>query len=506
MVLLPMLLLAAVTACDDGLKPAVVALQQNNPGEALALLEPLRSVCAKSSAFYEILGLSNELAGNKAAAEQALRTAVELDDRSSRLLTELGATLLQNGNAADASKVLNQALILDPSNIVTLKYGIGAAVSLQNWHRAAELFGRMNIDTNYGLLQQEPTLTLWLAQALIETKQIDRLDSLLLRERSSMPPALLFSLGTLFAQHQMYERAVDYFKRVPPESADDALYFNLGLSYSHLQKFGEARTAYFEAIDKHPGHVDAYLHVGLDYIASGEPRMGVPWLFRANGLAPARSDISYALADQLISLEYFNTAKELLAQARADDPRDPLLLVGDGDLRRAQGDAGAAAASYRAALAEKPGLAAAYVGLARAEVSAGKESEAKNLLKTALVGDPQNAFVNGELGLLEAHADDWDDALQRLQCAWEQNRSNPEIALELARAYQRKNRSLDALRLLESISPVMQDSPAFHFQLAQLYTVLHRSTDAQAERDIFTTLQTRSQDVLHFENPRTYVH
>ena len=506
MVVLPILLFFAAATCEESLKPAALALQQNEPAKALSLLDPIRTPCAQSSAFYEILGLANELSGNMSAGEEALRTAVSLDSRSARLLTELGATYLRNGKPSDAERILGQALVLDPSNIVTMKYAIGAAVGSRNWQRAAGLFEQIGARKNPAALLQEPVLVLWFAETMMETHQSDRVDSLLASQHGPMPPGLLFSLGTLFAQHGMYQRTVDCLKEIPAQSADDAVYFNLGLSYSHLGQFGEARKFYFQAIDKHPEHVDAYFHVGLDYAASGEPRMGIPWLFRAHGLTPARPDIAYALGEQLIALEYFNSAKEVVGQALNSDPYDALLVVADGDLKRAQGDTAAAIDSYRKALTEKPELTAALVGLARTSIAQGNESDARSFLKTALSHDPEDPFVNGELGLLEARQHDWDAALDHLGRAWAQNRSNPDIALELARAYQRKNRPLDALRLLASISPVMQESPAFHFELAQTYAFLHRSADAQAERDALTSLQARTHDALHFENPRTYVH
>lgn len=506
MVLLPILLLSVVAGCDDSVKTAVVALQQNNPAQALTLLEPLRAQCTRSSAFYEVLGLANELLDNKVAAEEALRMATKLDATSPRLLTELGATLLKNGKPSEASKPLDEALKLDPSNPVTLKYDIGAAVGVRNWSRAAELFGKLNIEDENRLLEQEPILVLWLAQTLVETKQNDRLEALLAAHRNGMPTGLLFSLGTLFAQHAMYKQALDYFKLVPPEAADDALYFNLGLCYSHLQQFDDARRSYFAAIDKHPDHVNAYFHVGLDYVASGNARMGVPWIYKAQSLAPGQPDVAYALAGQLISLEYFNSAKEVLAQASKNAPRDPLLMAAAGDLKRAQGDTAGAAASYQKALTTKPGLPAALVGLAKTDLETGKETEGQRLLNQALAHDPEDPVANGELGLFEARARNWDAALTHLGRAWEQDHSNPTIALELARAYQQKARWEDALKLLQSIAPEMEDSAAFHLQLMQIYSLLHRSADATLQRHAFNKLQASSENNLRFDVPHTYVH
>jgi thioredoxin-like negative regulator of GroEL len=229
-------------------------------------------------------------------------------------------------------------------------------------------------------------------------------------------------------------------------------------------------------------------------------------MYKAQRLAPERSDIAYSLAGQLITLEYFNSAKEVLARACESAPHDPLLLAAEGDLKRAQGDTAGAVVSYQKALAEKPRIPAALVGLARADIETGKETEARSLLNIGLTRDLKDPVINGEMGMLEARNRNWDAALQHLELAWQTNHSNPNIALELARVYQHKARPEDALRLLQSIGPEMEDSAAFHFELAQIYTLLHRPSDAQSQRNAFTQLQANSQNVLRFDNPHTYVH
>jgi tetratricopeptide (TPR) repeat protein len=505
MVVLSILMFAAVAGCDESLKPATLALQRNDPAQALTLVEPLRSRCAEVSSFHEVLGLANELIGNKAVAEQSLRTAVRLDSKSPRLLTELGATLLRNGNPIAAAHVLDQAIGLDPANLVTLKYAIGAAVGSRNWRRSAELFHQLKSEDETRLLEQEPVLVLWLAQTLIETQQADRLDAALAAQRGSMPPGLLFSLGTLLAQHGMYAKAVDYFKQVPAEVADDALYFNLGLSYSHLRQFEDARRCYFAAIDKRADHADAYLHVGLDYASLGQGRMGLPWMFKAHSFDPDRTDINYALIEQLVTLEYFNSAKEVLVAASGKAPHDPLLLLAEGDLKRAQGDTSGAVLIYRKALQTQPASPPALIGLARCQTALGSDTEATISLNAALALEPHNPIANGELGLIEARHGNWAASLRHLEQAWAQNRSDPEIALELALAYRQTGRAADALPLLQSIAPQMEDSPPFHFQLAQIYASLRRPVEARRELDAFTSLKADSQNALRFDNPSTYV-
>ena len=135
-------------------------------------------------------------------------------------------------------------------------------------------------------LASDPTILLWFTQALLETKQSDRLAAFLKAQQSRLSPPTLFSLGTLFAKHRDYANAIKYLEQIPPELTDDAVYFNLGLAHSHLRQFENARRCYFQAIDKNPDHVESYFRVGLDFASSGDLRKALPWLFRAREFAP----------------------------------------------------------------------------------------------------------------------------------------------------------------------------------------------------------------------------
>jgi len=495
----------AVAGCSDSLRPAAVALQQNDAARASALLNPLRVQCSQSSTFYELLGIAQELSGRSPAAEDAFRTAISLDQNSPRLLTEFGSVYLQNKKPADAAKVLEKALALDPSSIAAAKYLIAASVQLGAWQRASVLFEQIGAERALKI-SEDPILVLWFARTLIETNQAGRIDDLLTPQRPGMSPALLFSLGTLFAEHRLYAMAVQYLRQIPVEQVDDAVYFNLGLAYSHLRKFVDARRCYFQAIDLHPGHVDAYFRVGLDYASNGDARMSIPWFLRAHEQAPSRPDISYALAEQLVQLNYLDTAQEILVRAMAASPANSLLFVVDGDLKLARGDAAAAIDSYQKALTQEPRSVVALVGLAHAAISQGKDEQAYKFLRLALSNNPQDPSANGALGLIEVRQSRWESAFEHLSRAWAQDRSNFGVALGLARAYRSLNRPAEALQLLTSLRPTVQHSSAFHLELAQLYTQLHRTIDARTERDAVTRLEAQSAEVLHFDSPKTYVY
>jgi tetratricopeptide (TPR) repeat protein len=500
------LLLAVATAgCNDSLAPALDALRQNDPAKAKLVLAPLQEQCAQSSSYYELLGAANGMSGDSTAAESAFKAAVSLEPKSSRLQAELGAAYLRNKKPQLAAEALAQALALDPSNDAARKYLLGSYIELKDWSHAYAVFERMGAEKQPGALR-DPILVLWLAQTLIETDRGRQIDRLLAPDQPVMTPPLLFSLGTLFAEHRMYSTAVKYLRAIPEDKADDAVHFNLGLAYSHLREFEKARKCYFEAIDQHPGHVSAYFRVGLDYASEGNTRKSIPWLLRAHSSEPGNAEIAYALAEQLLQLQYIDTAAEILKQAAAGNPSHVLLMVAAGDIQQARGDTAAAIETYKKALARQPTLTPALVAIARAYVKQGNDADARIALNTALSKDPSDPPANAELGLLEARQEDWNAAVEHLEKAWTQDHSNTWVALALARAYGHINRTADAVGLLLPLRPALQDSSAFHLQLAQLYTQLKRPADAQAEREALTAIQEQTQKEFHFENPKTYIY
>jgi tetratricopeptide (TPR) repeat protein len=294
--------------------------------------------------------------------------------KSARLREQLGAVYLRNHNAKKAADILSEAVALDPANPVAKKFLIGAYVETGAWQKAATLFDEIG---GISAASGDPIVLLWYARTLVETSQVDRLERDLPPDRTGLSSAFFFSVGTLLAQKARYRSAVRYLERIPETDADDAVYFNEGLAYSHLQEFEKARERYFRAIDKHPRHVDAYFRTGLDYSAAGDQRKALPWLLRAHQWAHDRADISYAFVEQLVELNYLDTANQILSESQQSSKGDLLLTTGEGDLKQAKHDVGGAEAAYRSVLARQSTFVPALVGLARLKVSTSNNQEAR---------------------------------------------------------------------------------------------------------------------------------
>ena len=504
MLFLLLLLQAPSSSCKDTFDGALSALRQSNAAKASSILNSASVDCTQSSSFFELQGVVSDVSGDFTSAESNFEKAVSLQPNEPRLLAELGAVYIKNQKLPQAVDVLSRAFKVDPSNLAVGRYLIAAYVQSKQWQNAAQMFDDLGAGTKPGVLNP-PVMILWFAQSLIETKRLSEVESRLSPTQAGMTPPILFSLGELFAQHKLYAQVITFLSRIPEQDADDAVSFNLGVAYSHLQKFEEARRCYFEAIDKHPGHPGAYLAVGADYASAGDSRRAIPWMARAHELAPDRSDVIYGLGEQLLQLDYLTSAEELLGGALQSHPADPLLLVGEGDVKAAQHQEAAALDLYRKALAEQPHFTPALLGLARADISQSKMDEAREALRWALSDDADNPAANGTLGLMESRQGDWTSAVTHLRRSWEKDHSNSEVLMALARAYVRTGQTPEALQLLAAEKSRLSNSAAYHLELSQVYAQLHRPENAQKEQAAFQALQTSKDGFLRFEKPQSYV-
>ena len=191
------------------------------------------------------------------------------------------------------------------------------------------------------------------------------------------------------------------------------------------------RRCYFQAIDKHPDHVESYFRIGLDFASSGDLRKAVPWLFRAREFAPNRPDIAYALIEQLLLLQFVDSASQVEAEALEANPKDPLLMLAHGDVLLARAKTGEAKISYQAALLQQPKLPGALLGLARLDEINGDIAAARKKLLEALSTDPDDPSVNGQLGAMEVKDGNWSNAYRYLTKAWSADESNRIVGLQV---------------------------------------------------------------------------
>jgi tetratricopeptide (TPR) repeat protein len=369
-------------------------------------------------------------------------------------------------------------------------------------------------------LIQDPPFFMFYAAASLSSGKFKQLNDVITQNRARLSPPLLFSLAGLYGRARRYRQVVSLLTRIPDAQADEAVYFNLGLAYSNLHRFDDARRSYFAAIDKHPGYAEAYLHVGIDYAESNQPRLALPWLYRARelvkrgdqavvtrtGRSAPQENVDYALAQQLIRLRFFDSATGVLANDLASDANQPLLLTAMGDLELARGNYAKARDLYKKALTSMPTLPPALLGIGRCAKAEGKNEEAKKYFQEVLASDHNNPVAAGELGIIELNGGNPQAAVAYLERSWQFDSSNVSVGIALSRLYRQWKQPTRSLNRLKKLNPEQSHSLDLHLELSRVYTALRRTREAQAELERVKDLQGQKTASLHFEDPGTYVH
>ena len=156
--------------------------------------------------------------------------------------------------------------------------------------------------------------------------------------------------------------------------------------------------------------VAAYEHYlrGRTAFFEGDYQLAVPELELAMAAAPAEAGIAVAHAQALARLGRRVDARAAIDDVVARFPRSPEAWLAAGDLRQRAGDAAAAVAAYRRAIALDDQLAPAYLGLAAAHTAAGHGADAERAFAALVAHRPDVA--EGHWRIAQAALDRGDDA------------------------------------------------------------------------------------------------
>ncbi|MBV1796702.1 cellulose biosynthesis protein BcsC [Siccirubricoccus sp. G192] len=252
--------------------------------------------------------------------------------------------------------------------------------------------------------------------------------------------------------------------QAPPAGAAPAdLARQAGFERLNANRLREAAAGFEAALAANPRDADALGGLGVVRLREGRMAEARDLLEAAIAAAPehraqwqrALDGAAYAteLADGRARLRAGETEAAEAALTRAagrevPDRADAEALLGDILLRR--GDAAAAEARYRAALARRPDFGAALTGLQRALRLQGRGPEAEALARR-IEAPARNQPPSRSTALREqaARAADPDAALALLRAAVAADPADPWARLDLARALRRQGRMAEARALVE---------------------------------------------------------
>jgi Flp pilus assembly protein TadD len=262
--------------------------------------------------------------GNVAQAERSLRAALQQAPCDPAALSLLGVVLDAQKRFEEAEKAYRQALALAPGSPAVLNnlgnhyVAQGKAeqarstflkvVAVEPGHSNANLqLARLSIEAKQGAAAQKylsrlppqdqasTAVALLRAQALHLTGQPQAAQELLVEteKRGGADPRVPFSIGMLYADWKLYDRAEKSFAHaleLAPTHFD--ILYNLGLSAQRAGHLDRAQEVYAIALKQQPNDADCLYNPANLYTAKGHPDHAVPLLIEAHSAPPRSARIS----------------------------------------------------------------------------------------------------------------------------------------------------------------------------------------------------------------------
>ncbi len=257
---------------------------------------------------------------------------------------------------------------------------------------------------------------------------------------------LLLLLGEVKAARREAETAL----RVAPDHVPAR--FILGNALRRLGQSEAAITELTRVAEAYPGALAPRLSLAtieIDRAGADERRLEIAerWLAEARSIAP--DDAATRLNQMVIAARRGDV--DAFDALEAEGPLPPRLRavarVNRAKLLEGRNDLEGARASYREALAVRPGYAAALVPLGDFAYAAGDLAEAARLYGEAIATNPNHAQAHYNLGVVRYDQERWDDAVRLWEATLRLQPGHPQARrfLTKARKQARLAETLDGL-------------------------------------------------------------
>lgn len=493
---------------DAGLEGAIQAFEQSNLARAQALLRDYLASHPKSAAAWNLQGLLYDTQRRFEEGERALQSALTLEP-SAAVYNNLGNHALLVGRPEEAVKDFRAALRLDPHhlsarlNLVSLLVqGRGCAPSAELGTDAspAEVPSRACAEQSLAFWngfspkeQQQPEIQLLHVRALLAAEQSSRaLDAAKLALRTSQHSSKLASaLGGEFLQAGEARDAVAILEQTltaKPKLKQDFA-FRLELASAKFQAQAPARADFLELVKLNPHAWQPYYYLGRLASASKQYLEASTWLVKAQQLAPQVPSIAAALANAAAAQGFWLDAEDewqRYVRLKPDDLRAyrELAIVATMGKQRDLG-----LSSMERYVTAFPGDAEAQYMITLMYQDVGRQEDVRAALAKSLQLKPANPAAWVTLARIEMSENNPDDAQKHLEHAIELDPRYVEALVTLAQLHARRRHPELALPLLERAVRLDPRNLTAHYQLVQAYRRTGDKQLAAEEEEAFERLQ-----------------
>jgi tetratricopeptide (TPR) repeat protein len=506
-------------------------LQSKRTAEALRMATELSAENKNEVQLHFSLGVLLASEKQYKPAQLELEKADALQPGAFEILYNLGQTFLLNDDYPNAELILTRALKLKPESPETLYLLAQVYTNQSRSLDALDLLVRANKIT-----PENPDILFLMAQIGMSQKYFEDAIPLLEKTLAIVPQRsdIRSALGESYFMSGKIDKAIEEFdKSIEIESSVRTFAF-LGISYTHLGRFDEAKQNFQNGLKLDPHNSFCLFHLGYIAKLQGDTTSADAIFQKVLRTDPDFPDALIELANLRIEGKRFPEAANLLRKYIRVSPNPAtgyykLAMVerklheteaADQDLAQFQTlskdvsvnaypyenlfdyldgrsnlDPGTRNQQDLAQLVEQlkkhPDQPDVLYPLAEAYLKSGNVDEARTTIAQLDKVSSGDSRTMAGAGVLLAHYHLYDDAIQHFQASLQANPGSSEVSFDLANAYFRKGSYSKALDTALQVSPEGRKDDSYLALLGDIY--VHMGDTAHAT-EIFRNAINRNPD------------
>jgi len=268
-------------------------LAENNPDEAIALLNKLVWDKANLDEVYALLGQAYQVKKDRKAADKYFKQALEINPVNLVAFTNIFGAYIQSGQREIARQVLDKALKLKPNQINFLISQAELDILEKRWDQAQEVVHKI------ALFSKEKAVPVYL-QANVLQGRGKYADAIALYDKilQEFPGHLnsMINLARSYDASGQKEKAVSYLEKHHDKHPEDpAIVGVLTDVYAANKDYSKAKKLLAEQMDRFPKSVSSYLALAKIQALSGENVESIKQIY-LKGIQTNPDDVQLALA------------------------------------------------------------------------------------------------------------------------------------------------------------------------------------------------------------------